>query len=165
MKTNLPRNLFHLIAVTVFSAVLTNNLAASTEKIPPGLTGDWSGTAKIIVTWCKQKNLPVSLRVKADGSVTGKIGDATLKNGRLKQNRGWVGRQLKLKTDYIVTGELTGEIVAAEKIKRSSVSMPLNFKGGNYVGGLATSGSKIGGKLNMKLTAADLILKPKASAK
>ena len=77
-----------------------------------------------------------------------------LKNGKLRRNRGAIGRKLNIKTDYIVTGDLSGPVIAAEKISRASVSIPLNFENGDYVGGLHTNGSNFGGKDRMKLSAA-----------
>ena len=62
--------------------------AAAESIVTPAMVGHWSGNARIIVTWCRQTNLPVALDIRADGSVTGKVGDAVLVNGQLKKNRG-----------------------------------------------------------------------------
>lgn len=97
--------------------------------------------------------------IRADGSVTGKVGDATLIKGHFERNRGWLGRKLNLATDHIVRGDLNGPVVAAEGITRESVSIPLNFIGGAFVGGVHTSGSKFGGKEKMILSASSLTLK------
>lgn len=110
------------------------------------MVGQWEGSARVIVVWCQQTNLPVAVNIGADGTVTGKFGAATLTQARLKKNRGWLGRKLNVKTDYIIVGSLQGAIVAREEITRSQVKMPLNFRGGAFVGGLHTSGSKFGGK-------------------
>ena len=71
------------------------------------MVGHWEGNARIIVSWCHQTNLPVAVDIHADGSVTGKIGDATLVGGHFL-NRIAVGRGrgLNLATDYMVTGKL-----------------------------------------------------------
>jgi hypothetical protein len=132
--------------------------ASSSENLPAAMTGDWNGTARIIVVWCQQTNLPVSLAIKGSGVVGGTVGDATLKDARLKKNRGWLGRKLNLKTDYVIVGRLAGPIIAREDISRSRVSMPLNFAGGRFVGGVHTSGTKWGGKERMILSASHLIL-------
>jgi len=144
--------------LTRFTAALTLLLATSTSLatdtvVTPAMVRHWEGNARIIVSWCKQTNLPISLGIHSDGSVTGIIGDAVLSQGRLQRNRGWLGRKLHLKTDYIIIGDLAGSIVAAEGITRSGVKMPLNFSGGTFVGGLHTSGSKFGGKDRMILSA------------
>lgn len=126
--------------------------------VGPAMVGGWDGNARIIVAWCQQTNLPVSLTVAADGRVQGKVGDATLTNAHLNRNRGPLGRRLNLKTDYIVVGDLHGPIVASEQITRSRVSMPLNFAGGTFAGGVHTSGTKWGGKQRMIFSASQLTL-------
>jgi hypothetical protein len=146
-------------AAPALCAVLAaTRIAAGESLVTPAMTGQWQGNARIIVTWCRQTNLPVTLDIRAGGTVAGKVGDATLVNGRLERNRGWLGRKLNLKTDYIVRGDLRGPIVAAEQISRSAVSMPLNFTSAGFVGGIHSSGSKTGGKARMILSASSLKL-------
>jgi hypothetical protein len=128
------------------------------------LVGHWRGNAKIIVSWCEQESLPVAIDIATDGSVTGKVGDATLVNGKISHNRGWLGRKLDLKTDLIITGGLEGAIVAAESISRDGVNIPLNFEGGELSGGLHSHGSETGGKDSMKLSASSLTLKKSVKA-
>lgn len=127
--------------------------AADNSVVGPGMAGDWRGNAQVIVSWCKQTNLPVALVIKEDGSVTGKVGDAVLHKGQLKRNRGAIGRRLNIKTDYLIAGDLAGPIVSAEGITRSGVMMPLNWSEKGYVGGLHTTGAKFGGKTKMVLSA------------
>lgn len=119
---------------------------ASDGVVNADMVGRWEGNAQVIVVWCQRTNLPVVLDIRADGTVSGRIGDATLAKARLKKNRGWLGRKLNVKTDYIIVSDLQGAIVAREGISRSYVKMPLNFRGGSFVGGIHTSGSKLGGK-------------------
>lgn len=132
---------------------------AADSPVAPAMIGHWEGDARIIVSWCRQTNLHVTIDIRNDGSVTGKVGDATVIKGRLAQNRGSLGRKLNLATDYIIKGELGGPVVAAEGVMRKSVSIPLNFLGGKFVGGIHTSGSKFGGKEKMILSASSLTLK------
>lgn len=133
-------------------------LTAADANWALNLTGRFEGKGKIVVDWTQQKELPVALNIGADGAVSGQVGDATLKNGKLRKNRGAIGRKLNIKTDYIITGDLSGPVIAAEGISRESVSIPLNFKSGSYVGGLHTSGAKAGGKVKRMLSAAGLKL-------
>lgn len=128
------------------------------EAFAPEIVGQWKGHARIIVSWSQQTSLCVTLNIRDDATVTGKVGDALLTNGRLKKNRGWLGKNLEVKTDYIVVGDLKGAIVAAEGITRRRVKMPLNLADGALRGGLHTSGSKFGGKDQMILSAAGLCL-------
>jgi hypothetical protein len=124
----------------------------------PETVGQWKGNARIIVVWSRQTNLCVTLNICDRARVTGRIGDAELIHGRLKKNRGWIGKNLKVKTDYIIVGDLQGAVIAAEGITRSRVKIPLNLAGGTLRGGVHTSGSKFGGKEQMILSAAGLTL-------
>lgn len=133
-------------------------LHAADHVITKAMIGHWEGSAQIIVVWCKQQVLPVSIDIHADGSVTGKVGDAELARGQLTQNRGWLGRKLNLATDYIITGDLKGSIVAAEGISREAVSIPVNFANDSFTGSVHSSGSKVGGKESMILSARSLEL-------
>jgi len=127
--------------------------------VTSSMVGHWEGNAQIVVSWCRQKTLHVNLDIKADGTVSGTIGDATLREGRLGPNRSWLGRRLNLATDYMIAGKLDGPIVAAEGITRERVKIPVNFNGTTYTGGVNTSGSNFGGKARMWLAAASLELK------
>jgi hypothetical protein len=146
-----------LVAICVLQLTRGSAPAAGTV-VTPAMVGTWQGDARIVVAWCRQPTLPIAVEIAADGTVTGKVGDATLAHGRLAANRGALGRKLNLATDYIITGELTGPIVAAENITRKSVSIPLDFTGTTFTGGLHTSGSKFGGKAKMILSAGFLTL-------
>ena len=105
------------------------------------MVGHWEGNARILVSWCQQKNLTVKLDIHPDGSVSGTVGDAKLTEGHFQQNRGWLGRKLNLWSDYIITGGLDGTIVAAEGIKRERVMLPLDYNDSIFKGGVATEGS------------------------
>src|ERR1051326_4891892 len=85
---------------------VASELPATDEAFAPDTVGQWKGHARIIVVGAKQTNLAVALEIRDNGTVTGRIGDALLINGRLKKNRGEPARKLKLKTDYIIVGNL-----------------------------------------------------------
>src|SRR5208282_2602376 len=125
---------------------------ASKSVLTPAQLGHWEGNGRIIVTWCQQTNLLVKLDIQADGSVTGTVGDARLTEGRFLKNRGWLGRMLNIETDYVITGNLDGAIVATEGITRKRVKMPCNFNGRFIKGAVDTSGTWFGGKASMVLT-------------
>ena len=67
-------------------------LWAADPIVMPGMAGHWQGDARIIVIWCQETNLHVRLDIRADGTVTGNIGDAMLTRGQFRRNRGWLGR-------------------------------------------------------------------------
>ena len=137
---NRTSNIAGLI-VTLTALLAALNLCAAESIVTPAMVGHWEGNARIIVSWCHQTNLAVAVDIHADGSVTGKLGDATLVAGHFQSNRGWLGRKLNLATDYIITGNLDGAIVAAEGIARDKIYIPLNLKDNAFVGGINTSGS------------------------
>ena len=114
---------------------------ATESAVTPAMVGHWEGDARIIVSWCHQKNLTVKVNIHADGSVTGTVGDAKLTDGRFESNRGWLLRKLNWSCDYIITGGLDSDIVADEGIKRERVIIALNYNAGIFKGGVDTEGS------------------------
>ena len=145
--------LFVSLALALLTLFAAPAILAQESLVSAQMAGKWAGQADVIVSWCAQTKLPVSLSIGRDGKVAGTVGDAVLRDGRLKTNRGALGRMLNIKTDYIITGKLTGPIVASEGITRAAVKMPVNFAVDAYSGGLHTSGSRGGGKKFMKLSA------------
>jgi hypothetical protein len=141
------------LAAVIVGLVIAGSSSAGSPTVLPAMIGRWQDDAHVIVVWCQQTNLPVSLNIQADGSVSGRIGDATLTNGRLRRNRGWLGRKLNIKTDYIITGALSGPMMRAEHITRSGVKMPLSFSSGSFTGCIHTTGCKFAGKKGGILTA------------
>lgn len=121
--------------------------------LPTGLVGRWEGPGRVIVTWCGRKEIPVVLEIRPDGTVTGTVGDAVLRNGRFQANRGAIGRRLNLATDWIVTGGLDGPLVRSEGIVRRSVTMPVDLREGRLDGAVHSSGWLFGGKKLMMFTA------------
>ena len=150
---------YSLLPLGFIAFCLVAGAQAAENVVTPPMVGDWRGSARIVVIWTRQTNLPVNVRISSDATVTGQVGDATLLNGRLSKNRGWIGRKLNLATDYIITGDLSGAVIAAEGIKRDRVLIPVNFTGTNFTGGVHTSGSKMGGKEHMILSAGGLKLR------
>jgi len=136
LRVEMNRTL-HIVRWSVVLAGLLAawNLCAAESIVTPAMVGHWEGSARIIVSWCHQKNLPVAVDIHADGSVTGKIGDATLVGGHFLSRRSWPWRHT------MVTGKLDGDIVAAEGIARPDVTMMCDFSDGSFKGQLDTSGS------------------------
>jgi hypothetical protein len=148
-----------LAALILLASLVPGSASAQSKATRDSMTGVWCGSARIVVNWTVQKALPVRLAIAPSGDVTGQVGDAQLAAGRLKTNRGAIGRMLNIKTDYIVTGRLEGPIIAAEGVTRPGVKMPLNWTGSEFRGGVNTEGWKVGGKEHMVLTAQRLVLR------
>jgi len=109
--------------------------------------GTWKGEGKIIVTWCEQKQLAFELQIDSDGNVSGKIGDAHIRHGKIRLNNiiyRWLGNK-----KYIINTKLLNYLIKKEKIKRDSIRIFLDFKKPFLTGGFHTSGSKFGGKEKM----------------
>jgi hypothetical protein len=129
----------------------------SAEKMDP-MVGCWEGGAPVIVSWADQHDLLVSIEIAADGRVTGRVGDAVLVDGRLKKKTNWFGGEREDQTTHIVRAALRGPIVDAEGISRSEIFIHLRLEDAMMSGSLATSGTKVGGKESMALTATPLRL-------
>ncbi len=128
------------------------------------LVGEWNGVAHITSDWCLQKELGVRVRIRDDGTVEGQVGDATLRDGRLRSNRSVVARAMRLGTDWVIEGRLDGPIIRREAIVRDHVRLPLNWNGSTLEGELATSGSYEPMRDDMVLLASGLVLRRIGSA-
>ena len=135
-----------------------SELRTENSQFPAEYIGHWKGQAKIIVSWTKQKDLPIDIQIHPDGTVEGKVGDAALVNGKLEK-KSWVYTKIfQHENPYRITGDLQGDIIADEGIRRDSVFISLRVEDGKIDGGLGTSGTKIGGKETMILSAMDVSL-------
>ncbi len=73
------------------------------------------------------------LRILPDGRVDGSLGGAQLTEGRLVANRGWLGRLLHAKTDWIVKGgRLDGAILPGDPADTRRVRIPFNVQDGSF---------------------------------
>lgn len=151
-KTLLQYILF-LLAVVALAPTYAKDTA-----IPNAMIGHWEGNTKVIVQWCEQNTLPITIDVSPDGTVTGIIGDAKLTNANLKKKSNWFGAKTGTNTTHIITGKLEGDIVKAEGIFRDKVFVHVRIEDATLKGSLATNGAKIGGKESMILTTTSLRL-------
>ena len=114
---------------------------------PPSMVGHWEGSAEVAVNWCNTKELVLSFTIGQDGGVTGKVGNATLKDGHLYPNPGKPPKGFMLQTNYVIEAELDGPLVAVENIARAEICIPVEVnKDGQLTGAFLTSGSEYGGK-------------------
>ncbi len=130
-----------------------NSSAISKEK---DFTGTWKGEGRIIVAWCEQKHLSFELHIDKDGNVSGKIGDALIQHGKLKQNNmvyRWLGNR-----EYIIDAKLSNYLIEKENIQRESIRIFLDLNNYFLTGGFHTSGSKFGGKEKMILSGSSIKL-------
>lgn len=144
----------------------------TTPKSAAGLIGRWTGASHIVVNWTQARTLAVQLEIHADGSVTGTVGDATLKNGVLgtthpfglvfgvpESSHGTPPASLGEGDHFQVTANLDGPLIAAEQVNRDGVIIVFSLmRDQDLNGGLASTGTEFGGKDSMKLTAQKLVL-------
>ena len=138
--------------------LLAGGCSSSLDVAPPALVGHWSGEARTVVAWCRQPEIAVALEIRPDATVTGRVGDATLADARLRSNRGDVARALDLETDWIVEGGLVGPLVQAEDIARDDVMIPFDLVDGRLQGGVHAGHGKFGDKDSMRFTASGMAL-------
>lgn len=146
-----------LMSAMVLAAVLS--IGASAQVATPAVIGRWSGVADIAVNWTKQRTVPINVVIGANDQVTGTIGDATLARGRLLRNRGWLGRVMQIKTEYIIEADLDGPIIRAENVQRQMIQIPLDVREGRLVGSVNTSGDKLGDGASTIFTAKFVLLR------
>ncbi|MBN2344827.1 MAG: hypothetical protein JXO51_00445 [Candidatus Aminicenantes bacterium] len=121
--------------------------SASSSSPPQALLGKWRGEGKIIVSWCKQKQIAVELEIRPDRTVRGRIGDAELENAVIAPNSWllvWLGNP-----EYAVEARLNGPLVKAEDIRRNSLVILLDVKDDHLQGDLHTHDSKFGDRDTM----------------
>ena len=136
--------------ILLFSFMLTFLSGAGGGQvgcIEDSLAGSWKGVGQIIVTWCTQNELQFELDIAPDGTVTGRIGDATIADGKIEQRSAlmrWLGNG-----EYILTGDLSGDLVARESIRRESFVLMFGFDQGFIDAEMNSSGTPWGGKDRM----------------
>ena len=129
-----------------------------TSTTPSKPVGRWSGSGDIIVQWAKQQQLPVTLDVAADGTVTGTVGDARLVDGKFVANS--LGNR-----EFRVHGKLQGNLIDAEQVRRDEIDILFDHSEDDVLsGGLHSSGSEFGGSKSMKLSVAKMELRREPAA-
>jgi len=82
------------------------------------LVGQWQGTNRffgmsheeIAENKVAARSMAAVLQISTDGTVTGRIGGAELSGCFVVANRGWLGRLLHVKTDFIIRGTVVGAV-------------------------------------------------------
>jgi predicted DNA-binding protein (UPF0251 family) len=137
------------------------------------LIGQWTGSAHIIVNWTQARTLAVQLNIQADGRVSGKVGDASLKGGVLgtthpfglvfgvpESSHGQPPNSLAAEDHFQVTAALDGPLIAAEQVSRDGVIIVFDLKQDQTLqGGLTSTGSEFGGKYFMRLATRQMVLR------
>ena len=132
-----------LLLVAATSCLL---LAASCTRwsVPAPLVGTWSGRQKVTVRVRQARGgyrfvsdmVAIALSVRADGSVEGQVGGATLVNAYVLKNRGSFGRLIHIATDFRIEGRLQGALFAKDPIPTMDIHAPLGVVGDTLAGSL-----------------------------
>jgi hypothetical protein len=146
-----------VFAITVLATVALS-VSGGAQTAKPPMVGRWRGVGTIVVPWPRQRTLVVDLTILASDSVAGKVGDATLIGGWITTRDPGSRSSLRWNTDYMILGNLDGPIIHAEGIWRPSVQIPMNWDGDAFVGGLTTTGWRVG-SLDRRTVDASLVLR------
>jgi hypothetical protein len=117
--------------------------SCSQSGIPGDLQGTFNGKERVIIRYDRggqyiymDDYVMVSLMIDKSGEVIGMVGNAMFEGCSVKQNRGWVGRQLGIKTDFLIQGMLKGNTFEKDTIISKNISIPFNIENGELKGSL-----------------------------
>lgn len=151
MKTITHRFNLLLLAITgllfvfIISSCGSNlNLVNDTSFGGYQLPGKWTGAQPITVRYSSgfmnytfvrsEDSIQSQIQIDESGFVTGKIGNASFNEAKVKKNRGAIGRKLNLATDYVIKGKLIGFTFAGDSIPEKEISIPLILENGYLKG-------------------------------
>ncbi len=140
MKYTTPKSALCLIVLIISIFILT---ACSETVIPYDLPGTYSGKEIVLLKYdkdgqylFKDDTIQVSVIIGNQGEVSGMVGEAALEECKVTRNRGWLSRQLNIKTDFIVNGKLIGKAFEKDSILNKNISIPFNVNNGELKGSL-----------------------------
>ncbi len=113
-----------IIAGSLFAAFPAQNLL-----------GEWSGKATLLIDKNKS-SVDIKILIHADGTVSGTVGLAKLK-GVYDTNRGWLGRLLNIRSDYIIkSGQIIGKVYTDDVLISRQFTLPFNMCESQLRGGI-----------------------------
>jgi len=119
-----------------FSTGAAMTIALVALSVPDSrLVGRWQGTDRYFglsygegsAAHGHAQYVEANLAISADGTVEGRIGGAELSGCRIEANRGWLGRMLHIKTDFIIRGKMVGCVSDNSEIGIHTISVPLDL--------------------------------------
>ncbi len=126
-----------------FTIILLALVSCSNQVIPVELAGTYTGNNRIIVRYQKdgqyifyEDNAVVTIDINNNNLVTGVVGGAIFSDCKIVQNRGWIARQLNIKTDYLITGKLSGSTFGKDSILEKDITIPFNMADNEFKGSL-----------------------------
>lgn len=121
------------------------------------LTGTWQGETRSFPPITNPR-LKVELTFHGDASVSGKVGDATIVNGRVRLRRPLELRWFNHFT-YRVDFRLSGPISQKDGVARDSGRINLDMSGEELRGWFISSGPHVGPPSSIQLVTRNLVLK------
>jgi hypothetical protein len=135
IKTRLLLNIL-IPVIFIFSS-------CSESGIPDDLQGTYNGKERVIIRYDRggqyiyiDDYVMASLMIDKSGEVIGMVGGAMFEGCSVKQNRGWVERQLGIKTDFLIQGMLKGNTFEKDTLLSKEISIPFNIENGELKGSL-----------------------------
>jgi hypothetical protein len=135
------------LAVSVFILLCANEAFG----MPPLMTPALHPLPDMVGTWeAKLGSMDAVFTINPDASVSGRIGDATLVNGRMIYNRSWFGRFMHWRTDYLIMSKLSRVVRPSERVAGDGFTAPLTIRGAGLEGALFLSQKPLGLKLRKR---------------
>lgn len=131
----------HLFAILVLAILI---LSSCSEGFKPGkLQGIYTGKERVIIRYdrggqyiYRDESVLVSVIIDSAGLVNGMVGEATFENCHISRNRGWIERQLGIKSDFLISGTLKGNTFEEDTIMNKNINIPFNIENGELKGSL-----------------------------
>lgn len=123
-------------ALALLLSVSTSWAGRSIAVPDQRLVGAWQGQDQFCGMSRKEitgkkvaiQNVEVGLNISADAKVTGHVGGAELSGCVVEANRGWFGRLLHIKTDFIIRGKVVGAVSSGSEGGTHLINAPFNLK-------------------------------------
>jgi len=96
----------------------------------PGLAG----------TWHAGRGIQVTLTIRSDAAVTGKIGETDVTEAHIIYDRSWFGKLMKFNSEYLIQGKLAREVRVSERVAGKEFTIPLTAQGQTLAGSLFLGG-------------------------
>jgi hypothetical protein len=129
--------------ILFFTTVIFTFTACSGWEIPASLPATYTGNERVIIRYEKDgqfifrdEYVKVSLMIDSIGHVTGMVGEATFERCNVLQNRGWISRQIGIKTDFLIKGSLQGYTFPKDTFFNKEISIPFNLVNDELKGSL-----------------------------
>ena len=126
-----------------FVALCANEIVGNPPLMTPSFrptaapVGEWRATPAWMAGQVPAEEPEAVFVIDADGSVTGRVGDAAVIGGRMAYNRSWFGKLMHWRGDYAIRGKLAHAVAAAGLTEYSGEFMaPLTMRGREMSGAL-----------------------------